>query len=624
MADKDAKVTVGVEGADQAARAADTVASAWTRAGNELATAGRKAGAAITGEFKNIASDAVRTLTALNTISFAKAIESSRQYRIDVTRTAVAAGESVGSLSAKLTDLSKRTLQSEPALLQWSRGVGRLTYDYKSAFQSAASLNDEAVATGKSFEEIGGLYKTFHNTLGVVGDVGSALGKVRAQADLLGTVGGPAAFQDTLESLDSTLSQFASRTEGQRNRLTGLVGILGQGLSPEAGRRVAGTVLGALSSRAVDVSRTVGYDILNRYGEVEDPTKVLRDLQRRISRLSPEQRLFASRNILGAQAGTIFANADFSEGNISRIAGVAPSTSAAAAGAIVTSSQVGQELQVLNQIDRDIRALGDKLAPLQTGFAGIFAGSPVLGGLATAGLGATVNAGIKAGFDGIKTTLLGEGGATAAGGVVKAASGVAAAEEVAAGSLLTFGTALGSLVLPAAAAATAVAGAVEVLKELGEASHKKQGFDTPDIRPGDAVDLRLKAEDAARKGREIRGEGQTKDDALRQEIRGNLENLAKIDRAKGNLDLIKEIDPQLGIEISRRKSLSEALHVARGSGEVTPEFVAAFKDVVTSLSSDVPQNIRAALDDLQLHIVNDSGNPVAVVNANKAGGQGSN
>src|SRR5438132_17957 len=74
-----------------------------------------------------------------------------------------------------------------------------------------------------------------HNSLGVTDEMDKALGKIRAQAEALGTVGGAAAFQDQILALGGALTGVATQSEEARSRVTALIGILGKGYSaPQA------------------------------------------------------------------------------------------------------------------------------------------------------------------------------------------------------------------------------------------------------------------------------------------------------------------------------------------------------------------------------------------------------
>src|SRR3990167_3236383 len=275
----DAKVTVAVDGVESVEQAARRTMSAWERAGDGIKRGIGAAGQSVVASLGRIGEDAIRVATALNTISFAHAVSEARQYQEVTARLGVATGRSVGEIKVRLTELSKQTLRSEPAIAAWAKSLGRMTYDYRGAFEAAKGLSDEADATGKSFEEMTSLGALLHNVLGVGGDTSKALGEIRAQAEALGTTGGPAALQDQLAGLSGVFSQLEAKTDEERRKLVALAGGLGAGYGTEAAGRVQQRVIGAVSSDPLRWERYLGRSIQNAQGQIEDPTRVLEDIR---------------------------------------------------------------------------------------------------------------------------------------------------------------------------------------------------------------------------------------------------------------------------------------------------------------------------------------------------------
>src|SRR5689334_3112063 len=116
MADKEAKVTVGVEGADEVGQAARRAVEPWQRAGEAVASSFNRAGSAIGQQLEQVGMDMLRTATVMQTLDMRSAVAGARAYREEVTRFGVVAGESVGSLRSGFEKLSKLTLEGEPAL----------------------------------------------------------------------------------------------------------------------------------------------------------------------------------------------------------------------------------------------------------------------------------------------------------------------------------------------------------------------------------------------------------------------------------------------------------------------------------------------------------------------------
>ena len=108
--DKEAKVVVGVEGADEVAQAAKRAIEPWQRAGEAVASSFKRAGSAIGQELSNVGMDMLRTVTVMQTLDMRSAVTGARAYREEVTRFSGVAGESVGPVPTSSTAhrMSKR------------------------------------------------------------------------------------------------------------------------------------------------------------------------------------------------------------------------------------------------------------------------------------------------------------------------------------------------------------------------------------------------------------------------------------------------------------------------------------------------------------------------------------
>src|SRR5215831_15060785 len=114
MADKEAKVKVGVEGAEEVGRAAEKAVGPWEEAGKRAKSGWKEFGKDVGEGLKQVGSDLIRVATAARAISFAQAVQSSMQYRQETTRTAIATGQSLKAVRSELESISKATLQTEP------------------------------------------------------------------------------------------------------------------------------------------------------------------------------------------------------------------------------------------------------------------------------------------------------------------------------------------------------------------------------------------------------------------------------------------------------------------------------------------------------------------------------
>jgi hypothetical protein len=479
--DKDARITVGIEGADDVARAADRATAPWRRAGEAVAGSFRRAGQAISSQLEQVGMDMLRTVTVMRTLDMRSAVDGARSYREEVTRFGIVARESVGGVRLGFEQLSKMTLEGEPALVAWSRGVGRLTYDYTGAIVSAKALHDESVATGKSFDEMGQLGVVMHESLGVADQMDTALGKIRAQAEALGTVGGAAAFQDQILALGGALTGVATQSEQARSRVTALLGILGKGYSAPQAQQIQQSVFGGLLANANGLSLVLGHDVLNEKGELADPARTLREAQAFYQRLVPNKRLrrMMLRQQYGNLGGSAIERGDFSEQAVSTIAALPPSRRASRAAEQFEATDAGKALKTQLEAQRHMRDAAEALVGLQDKWGETFASSPLAGQV----VGGLVQATMR--------TALGQLGGIVSGGATSAAGG--AGGEAAVGGL-TAG--LGGATLALGAFTVGLLATGKVLSELGEASKVHQGFDTVALTPEKAKLLSEKAQAA--------------------------------------------------------------------------------------------------------------------------------
>jgi len=137
-------------------------------------------------------------------------------------------------------------------------------------------------------------------------DTEAQIGQVIAQADKLGTVGGPRALRDLFVGLGPALEQVSGEMDKGREKARAFAAALTAGLNPAQAQRVAGATFGGLQGNALNIQRTLGRDILDEHGHVKDPAKVLQDLSTKMKRrgMSEKSQLMAWRSDFGQEAGS--------------------------------------------------------------------------------------------------------------------------------------------------------------------------------------------------------------------------------------------------------------------------------------------------------------------------------
>ena len=93
-----------------------------------------------------------------------------------------------------------------------SRQLGRVTYDGKFAAGSIATLGDEALAVGRDLGDELPLGQALAEIGVKAEDTETVLGRITAQAEKLGTVGGPAALRDTIAAAAVLLVPLPTRS----------------------------------------------------------------------------------------------------------------------------------------------------------------------------------------------------------------------------------------------------------------------------------------------------------------------------------------------------------------------------------------------------------------------------
>ncbi len=437
MADKDAKISIGIEGADEVARAADRALRPWTSAGNAAKTAVEGVGKAFADTVRQTASDVARGVTAFAAFDLGSRIPSVIQYREEVARLSVVAGQSAESMRDKFAAQEKQTLQSRQANEEFAKSFGRLTYNYKDATEAAAALGNEAIASNRSLSEMAGVGKVIYDATQKISAAPEVLGRIRAQADALKTVGGVDALRDQFEGLGGVIARMSTQTPEQLGRFSASVAAIGKGLRPEQAKEAQQSIMGKVfgDTRATDrFLRSAGElkkgeSILDEYGQVKDASATLAAYQRawreQAGSMGESKRL--SRMYFGDVGGASFMRAQFDE-----VQGLAPSTGADDAAAKLRTSEEGKRKQAQLATRGAQDDMAAKTLPAVDAVLGFARDNPL-----TAGIGALVGPGLAA--KGIGWGLSAAGSALFGGGAA-AAGGGAAAGALAAGGAGAAGT----------------------------------------------------------------------------------------------------------------------------------------------------------------------------------------
>ena len=263
--EKDAKVHVGIEGTEDVAGAADKALGPWERRAQQVGSAVGGAMNAVGSAVGNVIQDLARVGTALGALDMQAAVARYRAYADTIQRQSVVVGQSVGTLKQQFADLQAKTALPDERIQKFSTALQRSTYDTGNSAAAIKALNDEAIATGRSLEEMGPLGTQLHNSLGVAFDaMPNALGAIRHAADESGE--SVAALQDQVVALAPALARLNT---GDLTRFTATMAQLGKGLPPELQKEVQQRVINRLSANPEGLRHQLGMkreDFYDQYG----------------------------------------------------------------------------------------------------------------------------------------------------------------------------------------------------------------------------------------------------------------------------------------------------------------------------------------------------------------------
>ena len=276
MASEKASVQISLDGANAVVSDARKAENAI----NSIGSGAVRAGKAVAGSMAGAVGSAMQLAAAATTINFGKGMADAKQLDLTVARLARTAGTTGDALKAGFEKAERSTLTSSLALADFSKALGRTTYDGKYAAGSVAALGDHALALGRELGDELPLAVALHG-IGVEAEkLPAELGRIRDMADRLGTVGGAAALGDTLAALGPQLATVATQSDASKAKLEALIATMTKGLRPEQAKQVGGEALAMVKSRALDIERLTGKRVIDDNGQLTDPTEALASIKK--------------------------------------------------------------------------------------------------------------------------------------------------------------------------------------------------------------------------------------------------------------------------------------------------------------------------------------------------------
>ena len=313
----------------------------------------------------SLLSDGLRAAGVLQTISLANAVEDAKRLDLATAKLGQSAGVSGTLLRNNFDAVEKKTLTAAGVMADFSRSLGRATYDSEFAADSVGALGEEALAVGRDLGDELPLAVALRGVGVAARDLPNELGRIRDMAERVGTVGGHMALKDTLAALGPQLAGVSMQAPDARAKLEALVAVLGKGLKPEQATAVGSAALQTIRSRALDIERVTGKRVLDDNNELVDPTETLKNLKRladkKYGTKNTEVKRRALMQEMGADLGLAIYRTDFSE--VDRIKTSATNKEKTEAEADkFRQSKEGKRLEARLAKDQAMRGVGEKLA----------------------------------------------------------------------------------------------------------------------------------------------------------------------------------------------------------------------------------------------------------------------
>lgn len=410
---KDATLTVGVEGVEDVARAADKALDPWKKASEKASKDWGKFGADVGRSLGGVIQDIARAATVLGTLDVGKAAEKFRGFQEQTARFGATTGQSVASLQERFIALAKA--QPEFKVDQYtatSSALQRMTGDGRGAVEIMARLAKQAVDTNDTLDNMGGLAKSLRDSFNVgLEQTPDMIDAINTAGERSGQAGGAGALQRQMKALAPTISKL---NISDPRAFTNMMSQLGNGLSEQQQTEVQQRAMSVMTRDPEILRRRLGAkrsDFYDSYGRVnfnqDFATKWLKLVQGDVGKKNVEGVLMQDQN-LGPMATAAVMKLDPLK--IARQT-AQPNIKGDGLDKDVRASMAAVQSNELDQM----QGVGGKMAEVQGWWAKTFEGHPIaqqiaqFGGLGALGLGA------RYGLPALGAKLFGAAGGAASG-----------------------------------------------------------------------------------------------------------------------------------------------------------------------------------------------------------------
>jgi hypothetical protein len=310
---KDAKIEIGVDGADSASAAFSKIFGdadkASARFFNSFSSVSESAFKIVDTGIKSM----VAGFDKVFSVDVGKATEGLINFSRETSRMAEFFGRSSGSIKAESMALGRALGMSDEKAGSLLLNFSRMANSTADASKTLEALGGEALLTGRSVEEMAQMGAELHNRLGVpIEALPELFAQTRSAAEAMGTVGGPRALQEQLMAVSGAAANLA----GGAKNLAPVLAAMTKGLTPEQQKQAAGRLTSFIATNTEPLRRQLGYktnDFYDASGAVKvDPMELALRLQRdaikRYGGREAARRVMMQDNNLGAIAGSALFN----------------------------------------------------------------------------------------------------------------------------------------------------------------------------------------------------------------------------------------------------------------------------------------------------------------------------
>lgn len=385
--------------------------------------------------------------------TFDQAIRAANDFRRETSKIAVATGNDLGSVGARVDLVSRAIGEMPQTTMSWARSVARLTGDFDGAIDSLIGMKDVALALDVPIEELTDSMVGLRNTFGVrsTEDVRKFFGTMNAQARATGTE-----FKILSRQVSAFMPEFSRMGATGPGAMTAMAAsFLGSEKNPEQAARNQAFGMGTLNqgARLVEMRmRRAGFgkgfsitDDMGSIGTGENYIKAMQFMQRDMLRFYGGNKRRAIEVQAGEDLGARravggFLNTDFSK--VQSLADLPPEVLDAAEKYFGMDAGARDRAEV--EKNRRDREAGKPMLRAQD--AAVRAGGGAVGLAMEAATGAFGQAVDR--FGNAVLTFIGRGAPMAAGASGAAVAGGASAAGAAAPALLGGAAKIGGAAMP--------------------------------------------------------------------------------------------------------------------------------------------------------------------------------